>query len=52
VAEVYRATNTNLGRQVAIKILPNTFAHDPEGLARFEREADRSRRGKNKQQFV
>ncbi|MGH9257656.1 MAG: protein kinase domain-containing protein [Vicinamibacterales bacterium] len=39
MGEVYRATDTNLARQVAIKILPATFAHDPERLARFEREA-------------
>ncbi|MBI3047876.1 MAG: serine/threonine-protein kinase [Acidobacteria bacterium] len=39
MGEVYRARDTNLGRQVAIKILPDTFAHDPERLARFEREA-------------
>src|SRR5262245_44531520 len=39
MGEVYRAVDTNLGRQVAIKILPNAFASDPERLARFEREA-------------
>jgi serine/threonine protein kinase len=39
MGEVYRATDTNLGRQVAIKILPDAFAHDPERLARFDREA-------------
>jgi serine/threonine protein kinase len=39
MGEVYRATDTNLGRQVAIKVLPDTFAHHPERLARFEREA-------------
>jgi serine/threonine protein kinase len=39
MGEVYRALDTNLGRQVAIKILPDTFAHDPGRLARFEREA-------------
>ena len=39
MGEVYRATDSNLDRQVAIKILPDTFAHDPERLARFEREA-------------
>ena len=36
---VYRATDTRLGRQVAIKVLPDAFAQDPERLARFEREA-------------
>jgi serine/threonine protein kinase len=39
MGEVYRAHDTLLGRDVAIKILPDTFAHDPERLARFEREA-------------
>jgi eukaryotic-like serine/threonine-protein kinase len=39
MGEVYRALDTDLGRQVAIKILPDTFAQDPERLARFEREA-------------
>ena len=39
MGEVYRATDTNLGRDVAIKILPVAFAQDPERLARFEREA-------------
>src|SRR5262245_39046375 len=34
-----RATDTTLGRQVAIKILPDAFAADPERLTRFEREA-------------
>src|SRR5205807_2942921 len=36
---VYRATDTTLSRQVAIKILPDAFAADPERMARFEREA-------------
>ncbi len=36
---VYRATDTSLNRQVAIKVLPEAFAADPDRLARFEREA-------------
>ena len=39
MGQVYRATDTTLGRQVAIKILPDAFASDPERLVRFEREA-------------
>jgi Tol biopolymer transport system component len=39
MGEVYRATDTNLGRQVAIKVLPDAFAQDPERVARLEREA-------------
>jgi eukaryotic-like serine/threonine-protein kinase len=39
MGEVYRARDTKLDRSVAIKILPESFAHDPERLARFEREA-------------
>ena len=39
MGQVYRATDTTLGRQVAIKILPDAFAQDPERLGRFEREA-------------
>src|SRR6476619_6934123 len=39
MGEVYRAHDTNLGRDVAIKVLPEAFAQDPERVARFEREA-------------
>jgi serine/threonine protein kinase len=39
MGQVWRATDTTLGRQVAIKILPDAFAADPKRLARFEREA-------------
>jgi len=40
MGEVYRATDTNLKRQVAIKVLPASVAGDPERLARFQREAE------------
>jgi len=36
---VYRARDTKLDRDVAIKVLPSAVAQDPERLARFEREA-------------
>jgi serine/threonine protein kinase len=39
MGKVYRAEDTKLGRQVAIKVLPRAFTADPERLARFEREA-------------
>ena len=39
MGEVYRARDTRLGREVAIKILPHVFTSSPERLARFEREA-------------
>jgi Tol biopolymer transport system component len=40
MGQVYRATDTNLKRQVAIKVLPESLAADPEHLARFQREAE------------
>jgi serine/threonine-protein kinase len=39
MGEVFRARDTKLGREVALKVLPPAFASDPERLARFDREA-------------
>ena len=39
MGEVYRARDTKLRRDVAIKILPRSFTNDPDRMARFEREA-------------
>src|SRR5262249_60699751 len=39
MGEVYQARDTRLGRSVAVKMLPEIFAKDPERVARFEREA-------------
>ena len=40
MGEVYRATDTKLKREVAIKVLPAALASDPDRLARFQREAE------------
>ena len=39
MGEVYRARDTKLDREVALKVLPEAFTSDPDRLARFEREA-------------
>jgi serine/threonine protein kinase len=39
MGEVYQAHDPKLGRNVAIKVIPDAFAHDPDRLARFQREA-------------
>jgi serine/threonine protein kinase len=39
MGDVYRATDTQLDREVAIKVLPQSFADDPVRVARFAREA-------------
>ena len=40
MGEVYRARDTKLKREIALKVLPETFASDPERMARFQREAE------------
>src|SRR5688572_32848627 len=40
MGEVYRARDTKLKREVAIKILPDEFSHDADRVARFQREAE------------
>ena len=40
MGEVYRAKDTKLKRDVALKVLPAAFARDPERMARFQREAE------------
>ena len=39
MGDVYQATDSKLGRSVAIKLLPEAFTHDTDRAARFEREA-------------
>ena len=39
MGEVFRARDSRLGRDIAIKVLPAAMAHDPDRLARFRREA-------------
>ena len=39
MGQVYQARDTKLNRDVALKVLPDSLAHDPERLARFTREA-------------
>ncbi len=48
MGEVYRAKDKKLGRQVAIKVLPEGFSDEPERMARFEREAKVQRTRPNK----
>ena len=40
MGEVYQARDTQLNRDVALKVLPQAFTDDPDRLARFEREAN------------
>jgi len=40
MGQVYRAPDTRLKRDVAVKVLPDAFASDPDRLARFQREAE------------
>ena len=40
MGEVYRARDTRLKREVALKVLPDSFASDPQRMARFQREAE------------
>jgi serine/threonine protein kinase len=40
MGDVYRARDTKLKRDVALKVLPEAFARDPERMARFQRKAE------------
>jgi serine/threonine protein kinase len=48
MGEVYCARGTKLKRDVALKVLPETFASDPERLARFQREGRSSKCGSSR----
>ena len=52
MGEVYRARDTKLGRDVAIKIVPVEMSGDPERVARFEREAEVMRRAEHQIVFL
>jgi serine/threonine protein kinase len=43
MGEVYRARDSRLAREVAIKVLPASFSNDPDRLRRFEQEAKAAR---------
>ena len=52
MGEVYRARDSKLGREVAIKVLPEEFTQHPQKLARFEREARGPRVARVRKRYV